>query len=100
MKINDSQRGLSWVFVAAIVLSICDAPWEKTVTLDIGEVTLEQKASSLLEPPAVGSGGGRIRLRTEVLLMEWLAASMIYAASFLALADKKRATQELELGKK
>ncbi|HUD47253.1 MAG TPA: hypothetical protein VMR33_10505 [Candidatus Baltobacteraceae bacterium] len=93
MKINDSQRGLSWIFVVAIVLSICDAPWEKSITTqDLGQITVKQQTSSILEPPPLDANGCKIRLRNEVLAMEWVAALLIYGAAFVALADKPPVT--------
>ena len=91
---NDAQRTLAWIFAAAIFASILYAPWERAATIpDFGHVTFQSLHSEIWEPPVINSPNpnvGEIRLRTEVLIREWIAASLIYGSVFFALSDKKK----------
>jgi hypothetical protein len=95
-EMNASQRVSTWIFAAAIVVSINYAPWERSATItDLGHVTLQELHSEIWEPPIIrnqtpSQNVGEVRLRTEVLIMEWIASLLIYGAVFVVLSDKKR----------
>jgi hypothetical protein len=102
---NASQRVSTWIFAAAIAASINYAPWERSLTMpDLGKCTCEESHSEIWEPPVIqrwaangtSQNMGDVRLRTEVLIMEWIAASLIYGSVFFALADKPKQPSEPE----
>lgn len=95
---NETQRGLTWFFAASIVASIVFAPWEQLIIVtEVGQTTVKEIQSAIWEPPKKQAADvGMVRLRTEVLIREWIAASMIYAAGYFALGSKKQIAAETQ----
>ena len=75
---NDARQILSWFFAAFIFITASWSPWEKTIQAgDAGVLTIEELRSPIWEAPQ-RENGGRIRLRTEILAVEWIGGSLIY----------------------
>jgi hypothetical protein len=127
---NHSRKFLTWVYVAAIVVTAYFAPWEKTIHVgEVGLMMVQELDSPLWEIPTIkenqnpgrmpvtreltqseieslksqgidptgltaavdkNQGATKIRLRTEVLVMEWIAISLIYGATYLALTGQRK----------
>jgi len=87
---NDNQKLLTWVAVGAVALTAFFAPWERSVLVGneaIGTVTLAEIKAPLWDPPE--QKPGRIRLRPDVLLLEWVAIGIVYAGLLAALKISK-----------
>lgn len=93
--LNKQQRIVSWVALGVFALSLLYAPWEMTLTTpahSFGSITTAAKIYSrsvnapLWNPPSDFSS--RVSLRTGVLLLEWAALGVCYAAILFLLGDR------------
>jgi hypothetical protein len=79
---NPAQKLATCAFIAAIALTSYFAPWEITVETGTEAFPLSDVKAPLWEPPEAGPLQ-RVRLKPDVLIMEWAGVGVLY---FLTLA--------------
>ncbi len=78
---NRKQKILTYIALASILLTAWVAPWEFTGSSGHSLVTTKNVTAPIFSPPPPESYR-RIRLRSEMLFMEWAAIGIIYAGLF------------------
>ena len=83
---NTEQRRITLAALSLLLLSLAFAPWEETGRSGNALETVAERYGPILKPPQIADGI-RMRLRTEILLCEWIALGLFYAGALVIFKD-------------
>ena len=88
---NDQQKKLTWIALAAFALTLLAAPWEVTDFAAFDNATAPHISRKAYAPiwSAPTNNYGKSEIQVSTLFVEWIAIGIIYAG--ISSVIKKRA---------